>query len=270
MTHRLDAYVVSYGTPKELEAHLDSWRACPSASVASITVVLVEPSHHDRRVLVGAKFGSLAAYQHHAPLESIIEHSDNVGYNRACNHAASTVGWADTIAWFNADTAVWPGAVDACVDALWSNDEWGVLGPRQIDTRGRITAGGIVGTPDAPKHLHWHRPAARGRGAETRDTDIYIAGSILFTRRATFDTLGACEGWDAGGFWPELQHYYGDAGLCAHVRHHGQRCVFLGEVTMGHEWHRSSKVGGRGEQTAAADKKMMRILCAQHGIPFES
>jgi hypothetical protein len=69
---------------------------------------------------------------------------ENIGYARACNQGAQ-YGDNDVILLANADTLLSDGFRE-CHDALMSNPTWGVLGPRQVNEFGRITAGGIFGT----------------------------------------------------------------------------------------------------------------------------
>lgn len=268
--HALDAIVVSYRTPGLLAAHLDSWRTCPSRYVRSLTVVLVDPivEHHDREVLRTANFAT-SGRTNHAPHEAVIVHYANVGYGFACNHAAREAGTrADTIAFFNADTAVWPGSVDACVDALWADEQRGILGPRQTNREGRLTAAGIFGTLERPKHRGWKMDGRRGAYADVRDDAVYVSGSILFVKRHVHDELVECsEG--PGTFMLETPLYFEESWACLHALGHGYLNTYLGTVTMSHYHDQSPAPRAAKHDKMRRAKEMFRATADAHDLIHE-
>jgi hypothetical protein len=121
----------------------------------------------------------------------VISSEENTGYARACNFAASFGCDHDVLGLFNADIILTPDSVDECVTALLSQPDWAVLGPRQVDSKGRITHAGIVGTQAAPRHRGWHR-ADRGQFTDVLDDVPTVSGAAYFIKRHVWDELTSC------------------------------------------------------------------------------
>jgi GT2 family glycosyltransferase len=189
---------------------------------------------------------------------------ENVGYNRAINRLG-TLGTHEIIACCNSDIEFRPGVLTELAQATWTHPDWGVVGPRQTDDRHRLSAGGIFGTSEKPRHRGWR--ATEGY-EDIRDDAVYVAGSVVFMRRTVWDELTNCPDYravcDEPGPWLDVQHFYGDAWLSAHARAHGYKAVYYGATTVTHS------VGARRiSQRDKADKARFRAACDAHEIPHE-
>lgn len=164
---------------------------------------------------------------------------DNVGYGAACNRGAS-LGNRYVLALFNADVELTPHAVDQCYVAMMAQPTWGVLGPRQVNSAGRLTHAGIFGTDDAPYINEWMSPD-RGQASEARDA-YSVMGSAYFIRRSVWDELTACDLYQEvapgaeGAFLP-TQLWYEETWCSVHTRAHGHQTVYYGPVCIRHESH---------------------------------
>lgn len=261
----LHVVVVNYRTPDDLAAFLASLeRSQPSELSWALSIVNVDPHESDEE--------AAAAAEKCFPGARIITHTDNVGYAVACNHAVED-GEATVLAFFNADVELRPGALDDCWYALLSKPNWGILGPRQIDQYGRLTAAGIFGTPTHPVHRGWLQPD-RGDYADVRDDAVSVAGSAFFVRQKVWDELCFCptfkqaEPHATGAFLP-TKLFYEETWACYHAAAHGWRNVYYGRVQIVHKWHRSVEQNGlkaQVPQIAAKARAQFRNACAVHGI----
>jgi N-acetylglucosaminyl-diphospho-decaprenol L-rhamnosyltransferase len=62
---------------------------------------------------------------------------ENVGFSRANNRGFAEARGRAVLA-LNPDTVLPPGALRACLDALWARPEVGILSPRLVDREGRL------------------------------------------------------------------------------------------------------------------------------------
>jgi GT2 family glycosyltransferase len=194
---------------------------------------------------------------------------DNIGYARACNKGAAE-GSADVILLANADTVLYRLA--ECHDALLSNPEWGILGPRQVDANNRITAGGIFGTETSIGQRGWQE-VDHGQYDQVEEA-MSASGSLYFIKRHVWQELTDCSFMQEafpgieGAFIP-TPHYYEETCCSYHARHHGYKCIFYGPVQMIHHWHASSGHGQWADQQTERSKAMMRQFLHGHGIQCE-
>jgi cellulose synthase/poly-beta-1,6-N-acetylglucosamine synthase-like glycosyltransferase len=264
--------VVNYRTPNDLARFCQSVLIAPPEIEWHLTVVNVAVQGHDSTMLERIRHhyseqGFLANF-------SGINELDNVGYARACNEAAArATEWDhDVLAFFNADVTLPAGAVDQCVAALVNNPDWGVVGPRQVDSKGRLTHAGIFGTLEHPQHRAWRQPN------ETQYGDIRpavtVSGSAYFIRRSLWDLLTDCPKYRAaapmakGAFLP-TPHYFEETYCSYHVQAHGAKVMYYGPVCIHHEWHQASPVGGWAERQFPISQKIFRQACDIHGIPHD-
>jgi cellulose synthase/poly-beta-1,6-N-acetylglucosamine synthase-like glycosyltransferase len=264
----IELIVCNYQTPGDLQGFLQSWEASDIQVPNTLHVVNVSPGPEDRAVV--EQWG-----KEHRFLYS--QHDDNVGYGRACNHAALYPD-REVIAFFNADTRLGRGVVDECYAALKRHPDWGILGPRQINSSGRITAGGVYGSLESPTFDNrWNR-FDQGQFSDIREDCVSVSGSAYFVKRSVWDELTNCplylncpevaERQPLGAFLPTA-HYYNETYTSYHALAHGHKVVYYGPAVMTHEWHRASPVGGYGEQNVNADRQLFRDACDFHGIPRE-
>lgn len=253
--------VVNYRTSADVRAFIDSWDAYRPVVDAELLVVDVAPL--DRSAVHDAQRSGVG-------YESVPE---NIGYARACNLGAS-LGTRSVVALFNADVELRPGALQDCYEALTSHDDWGVLGPRQVDGTGRLTAAGIVGSGAAPQHRGWMQPDV-GQFQDVVDDVPTVSGAAYFCKRSVWDELTNCPIYQrsapaaAGAFLP-TKHYYEETYCSYHARIHGHKVVYFGPVTVVHQWHRASPVGGTAdEQVMPESKRVFQEACDLHGIEHD-
>lgn len=263
----LSIVVVNYRTPSDLAEFLASLDAYPPTGAWEAVVVNVGPMGADTEVAERWASG---------PARSALALAENTGYAVAANWGATQATTFDTLAVFNADVLVRPGCLDALRTALWSRPNWAVLGPRQVDQLGRITAAGIFGTDEAPAHRGWQE-LDRGQFSDVRDDAIYVAGSAFFIRRALWDALTECPLYQAaapgaeGALLDTCFLMYEESYLCRHAAGHGGRLVYYGtdDGAMVHKWHRSIKANGLGPAVWANSKAAFRAACDIHGLVHE-
>lgn len=255
----LDLVVVNHNTPLDLSEFLSSLRSFDIQMPHTLFIVNTGVLSGDRKLVRDWRRRLEICY---------IEFEENVGYNVACNRAGS-LGDREVIAFFNADVRLTEGALDQCHAALMGREDWGVLGPRQVDDRGRVTAGGIIGTRAAPRHRGW-KDRDSSRYADILEDCPTVSGAALFAKRALWDELTACPEFrrmgDAEGAFLQAKHYWGETYLCYHAIEHGWKCVFYGPVEVQHLWHKASPMGGQAELWAREDQDLFRQACAVHSI----
>lgn len=260
------AVVVNYRTSSDLRRFLETWTTHAPFCDWHLVVANVDPLENDLAV------GDVWAGPHitHLPLEH------NVGYARACNIAASSVE-ADVYAFFNADVWFKDTAVDSVLMAMEDCPNWGVVGPRQVDSAGRLTHAGIFGTHAAPKHRAWHRWNTDKYGDVQKA--ITVSGAAYFVRGTAWWQLANCGIFKhtverlaldqtPGAFLP-TPHYYEETWCSYHAWAHGWPVVYFGEAVVMHEWHRASPIGGYAEQMMGASRQLFRAACDDHHIPHD-
>ena len=247
----LDVVVVNYRTPDLWRDFISSyererWQGC------TLTVVDVDP--------VGPLFTLPEVVDQQIVIDS------NCGYGRACNEGAA-VGTNEAILLANPDTLL--RGVQECFDVLMEHEAWGVLGPRQVDEEGLITAGGVAGHPCSPVQRSWREPD-RGQCTDVVSV-VTVSGALYFIKRNLWQALTNCPTFQsvqpgAKGAFLETTHYYEETWCSYHARHHGYECVFYGAVTMTHHWHRASPHGGWADQQFGISQARFREACSAHSI----
>lgn len=204
-------------------------------------------------------------------LEIIHTTHDNIGYARACNKGAAK-GTNDAILLANADTLL-TGGLRACYEALMSREDWGILGPRQVNERHQITAGGIFGTEYSIGQRGWNE-VDNGQYSDIREDAKSVSGSLYFIKRKVWQELTDCQYMQEaypgieGAFIP-TKHYFEETNCSYHARAHGYKVVYYGPVQMIHYWHKASPHGGWADQQVETSKRMMREFLDSHGIEHE-
>lgn len=263
----LDVIVTDYRTPWDLEAFLASYAAFPPTD-GKLWVVLVSPEGEslEADLALSANWAGVLDFE-------VIIFEDNVGYAKACNAAAAR-GTGEVIAFFNADVVLTEGALDRCAEALMSTPEWGVLGPRQVDTENRITGGGVFGPPSQPAQRNWLATDV-GQCSDVRPDALTVSGAAYFVKRDLWVSLTECPlyhlvSYGAEGAFLPTRHYYEETWCSYHARAHGACCVFYGPVKIIHKWHQSSEPGGWADQQMNVSRELFRLACDLHDrIPHE-
>jgi hypothetical protein len=276
----IDVVVCNYRTPNDLYEFVKAFEAVQWEVPCSLHIANVDPLETDieicKRIVSEIEIGVPVTYS---------EMKENVGYAVTCNaiaHRLRTMGVErSTIAFFNADTRLRPGVLDACHWELSVTPKLAVIGPKQVNAEGRITHAGIFGTNEEPKLRGWQE-VDDGRYDELRLDAVSVAGSAYFVKRLAWDELAACEDyWAAalrhidkyplGAFLP-TQLFYEETFLSYHARHHGWQVGYHGNVSMVHEWHQSVKANhgpnGAHKFTPTA-RAQFRSVCDDHGIAHD-
>lgn len=263
----IDVVVVNWRTPKLLEDFVVS--LIVNVPVAPINVWL---------------FNNQADYDSYAYAEICrkvnIWHlwsDENKGYARAVNESVEQ-GNRECIAIFNSDTKFLTNILDTCYAELMGHQDWGVVGPKQVNAQNQIVHGGIIGTNTHPLHRWW-------KDIDTPEKDIVdencvsVSGSAYMIKRAVWDAIVANDdyqrahkevlGEPAIGF-PMFQHYYEDMLMSLMVRHFlKQKVVYLGTQVMMHHWHASSDIGSKVDQQMPEVRDKFRKMCEIMGIEHE-
>ena len=254
----LDVVVVNYHNEDYLEAFIHSyvqnmWQGC------TLTVVDVETNE------------VFKPFKQTYSDVRLIATPENIGYARACNLGAA-LGEGRVILLANADTLLTSG-LRACYEALVERDDWGILGPRQVNEQHRITAGGIFGTEHSIGQRGWN-DVDTGQYSDVREDAKSVSGSLYFIKRDLWNELTNCQYMQEmfpgieGAFIP-TRHYYEETCCSYHARHHGYKVVYYGPVVMFHYWHKASNIGGFAETQVEPSKALMRQFLDSHGIAHE-
>lgn len=271
----VDVVVVNYQSPEDIFAFIQTFALVQYEVPCSLTIINVDPGEEDDRAV------DMAVRSSELTIPTIWgSWPRNVGYAHACNFAAASLNeYLDhppraTVAFFNADTRLRSGVLDACHWELHQHKDWAVCGPRQIDDYGKITHAGIFGTMERPQLRGWQEPD-EGQFNEIRDDAVSVSGSAYFAKRKVWDALTACPLFcdivgekPAGAFLP-TQHYYEETWCSYHALAHGHKVAYMGSVVMTHRWHKASPSGGPADQEMSTSQAAFRSACDQHGIPHD-
>lgn len=246
----VDLVVVSYKTDRLLTEFIDSYYEFFPSTTSTLTVMDVDTQGADQ--FYGNDFD-------YVPISS------NCGYNLACNLGA-TLGTADVIAFFNADTRfVDDGCVDRCVDFLLEHHEVGIVGPLQYNSSKKVTHAGIFGTLENPAHRGWQSDQLHLFRRDEKA--VTVSGSAFFVKRKIWNDLTDCRIYRQqypnvqGAFLPTA-HFYGETAAAYHAQAHGHEVWYLGSAEMIHEWAQSPLADIRTNES----RQMFRSFCDHHQI----
>lgn len=263
----IDLIVVNYRSPVDLTGFLASVLVNPPEPPWSLHVVNVAPQDDDLEVY--------KSFDRQPQLRGRMDHiviPENVGYARAVNRA-SRLCVRETIGVFNADTRLKENVANECHNALHSKVEWGVLGPRQIDDEGRVTAAGIFGTNDRPQDRAFHHPNS-DEYADVRDDAVTVSGSAYFIKATVWEELATCPIYrkttpTAQGAFLPTPLYYEETFCSYHAREHGHKVVYYGAATMVHRWRKAPRTPGSDALKIQMSKKIFQRACDEHGIQHD-
>lgn len=260
MTSAIDVVMVNYRTPDDALRFIDSVPEAAGGLIYDFYVANVDPTDEDFVRL------SHAPHRYHH-----VVYEDNVGYAVAVNSCSSR-GYAPYIGIFNADVVLSPDSLAEAVKVMDENPDWGVLGPRQINSEGRITHAGIFGTQAQPQHRGW-RSIDKPEYADVREA-VTLSGAALIVRRSCWEEMMGCHIFSqcfpaALGAFILTPHYYEETGFIYHAVHHGWKAMYYGPIRVVHEWHRASPVGGWAEKQMKFSQGIFRNFMDRHGIPHD-
>lgn len=265
--------VVSYHANEDLTNFCWSLVKADPQIPFSVNIQLVEVTPEELEVAEGL----VDMLAEKATFAGITTHVDNCGYARACNdgaHWTNLIVDADTYAFFNADTEIRPGVLEHCVQTLWSDDSYAVVGPRQVTSAGNLTAAGIFGTEAHPQHRGWFEPSHDGRYQDIRPDCVTVSGAAYFIKAPVWNELRDCTLYqtadpDSYGAFLQTPHYFEETWCSYHARAHGYKVVYDGAVTMVHEWMGSTPGHHWGAQKFEESRPIFRAACDIHGIEHD-
>lgn len=273
----VDVVVVNYRTPDDLVRFVDAFAEVQWEVPATLHICNVDPTAEDIEACEQIARSRIIEVPY-----TYSQTNGNLGYAKTCNAVANSLGERKaaraTIAFFNADTVLKPGVLDACHWELQTNPKVAVVGPKQVNTESRITHAGIFGSEAAPVLRGWKEKDA-GQYNEFRTDAVSVSGSAYFVKRVAWDELTACTTYqqavhaflevDALGAFLPTQHYYEETFCSYHARAHGWQVAYHGGVTMIHEWHQASEIGGPMDKQMSTARDAFRKACAAHSIPHD-
>lgn len=176
---------------------------------------------------------------------SIIENGENLGFGKANNQA---IGFsrAPYLFLLNSDAEAQPGAIDALLDTLKSDDGIGVCGPKLLNTDGSLQPSVFRNPPDPLEILIsglrlYKAIPRRARGElllgaywnhEERRSVRFLSGAALLIKRETITDVGPFD---------ERFHFYGeDQEWCLRIARGGWRLVFEPRAVVVHHGSRSA------------------------------
>lgn len=262
---KFHAVVVNYHTPKDLLRFCDTFMAQIPYRLQDwqLTIVNVDPITSDKEI----------AERYVSSRVDHMVHDTNVGYATACNLAVVNSD-ADYFVFFNADVWFRDDAIDKTLVAMIENG-WAIAGPRQVDSKRKLTHAGIFGTHAAPKHRAWHHTDKAENYTDIAPA-VTVSGAAYFIRSDVWHELTACDVYQqychdigkepAGAFLP-TQHYYEETWCSYHAAAHGHQVMYYGQATVVHEWHKASPLGGPADKQMSASQALFRGACDLHQIP---
>lgn len=250
MNPYMDLVTICFQAHEETIAYFESVAEHADAPYRMIAVVNPGDRHEDMLDIVRAGFTMMSDTPMFAG-GMMLENQDNVGYAKAVNRgvAESSPDGAPIIAVLNNDVKFLPGCMSGVVDVFNSSEDIAIVGPKQVDSSGKLTHGGIVGQGNGwDGHRFWMEQD-NGQADDEFNAPM-VSGSAMFTRRDVWDEMFACPQYREaaplaeGAFLP-TPHFFEETYYCYHVRLHGYVCRYTGKLSMIHEWHRSTTVGSR-------------------------
>lgn len=240
--------IVNWSTPDDLNRCLSSLRA----HEGDVEVLVFQNRHSE-----GIDESSIQV-SHNYEAATYWSH-ENVGHGRGINRLANKSD-AEFFFIVNPDVMWTESVIDRLVGFLEEDTNRCMVGPKQMDSQHRITAGGIFGTMEAPLHRMWREPDPGNVHARDTQECIVVAGSALMIRAHDFRAFGGML---------EAHHYYSETWLCYHALAHGRTNWYYGEPWMIHEWHRSSAVGSPiSDGMFRTDQEIFRLKCDEHIPPI--
>lgn len=250
----VSALVVDWSTPGDLDVLIDS-----AARLEPEMKWSVWRNYHPQHSHDPYRFQSTIEHRSWSMISGDKNYGHGYGINRAA--IAAQERW-DPEYFFvvNPDCEFRVPIIDDLVGFLAQETARWIVGPKQLDSKMRITAGGIFGTDVKPKHRYWRTPDPKNALARDAQQAIMAAGSAFLIRAEHFRFLGGML---------EAKHYYSDTWLSYHARAHGGEVWYYGKPWMIHEWHRSSPVGFDGtDGNFTPDKKLFQAKCREHDPPI--
>jgi GT2 family glycosyltransferase len=234
----------------------DHLRACLESLAANRADVEMEVLVYDN----ASGDDTLDAAADHPWVEAIAL-EENVGFGRANNLGFARATGRAVLA-LNPDTIIPPGALRACLDALWARPDVGVLTPRLVDLEGNLDRRCKRGFP-TPWSSFCYFTGLDRRFTGPRSTR-YTAGWLAEDQEGdvesvtgAFMLMPAAALAEVGGFDEQFFMYAEDIDLCLRFIERGWRVRYWPGVDVIHVGA-GSNVDGR--RPAAADSAYFRTM----------
>ena len=252
----LSVVIVSYRCADHLAQCLGSLD--DNATDVRLEVIVVDNASGD---------GTVEVAQAHEGTQVIARH-DNAGFGTAAN-LGMDLARGHAVLVLNPDTAVPAGTLRACLDALWSQPDVGVLTPRIVDEQGTLDARCHRSFPTAwsaacfatglDRVLPW-RSAQRYLMRylpehEPAKVDA-VSGAFMLMRADALHQIG--------GFDQQFFMYAEDIDLCMRFRAAGWTVLYWPDATAMHAGGGSGMHGRRTPQADAAAFRTMAPLMRKH------
>ncbi len=255
--HDVACIVVNWSTPDDLKRCIDSAFKIEGPMYWSIFQNhYPELEKENHRAIMGSIAGRSQW--------TMVQHGkENHGHGYGTNRGAEVaIRWFDPEYLFlvNPDCVWVEPIIDRLVTFMEDHPEAAVVGPKQMDSNSRITAAGILGTMEKPRHRYWRYRDPANKMARDSFQAPTVAGSAMLVRAKVFEELGGLM---------EGKHYYSETWLNYHAQIHGYEVWYYGDPWMIHEWHRSSPHGSElTDGSMKADREIFREKCDTHNPPI--
>lgn len=252
----LSIVIVTYRCADHLRACLDSLEV--NRADVDMEVLVYDNASGDATAGVGAERSWV----------EMVELDENVGFGRANNMGFARATGRAVLA-LNPDTIVPPGALRACLDALWARPGVGVLTPRLVDLEGNLDRRCKRGFPTPwssfcyftglDRHLTGPRSTRYTAGwlPEDREGDVEsVTGAFMLMPAAALD--------EVGGFDEQFFMYAEDLDLCLRFIAHGWRVRYWPGATVVHVGAGSNVEGRRPDAADSAYFRTMAPFVRKH------
>ena len=230
--------IVTYNVRDEVDACLRS--VVGQARALPTEVVVVDNASRD---------DTLAMLRERWPMVRAVDAGANVGFARA-NNLGIRASSGEYVLLLNPDTIVRPGTIDALVDALASDPNAAVAGPRLVDDGGvpELSFGWTMGPLGELRQKIVGQLYQRGLfrvrqlvDRWTRDPGPreWVSGACMLVRRRDLESVGLLD--------ERYFLYTEDVDLCVRLRRRGRGVLFVPEAEVVHLRGRSA---GRNPRTA--------------------
>jgi len=214
-------------------------------------IIVVDNASHD---------GSVEAIQQKYPHVKIIKNLRNEGF-AAANNLAARRAMGRHICFLNPDSVVEPGAFQAMIDVLDSDDRIGLVGPKlfnedgslQPSARNFLTNLNLMMSHVLFKPIFSKRVRARlvyedWAHDETREVD-WLVGACLMLKRSALERIGP---FDESYFM-----FHEDTDLCYRTKKAGYKVFFVHNAHVTH-------FGGRSCEQRWGDFTVLKYLASKH------
>jgi N-acetylglucosaminyl-diphospho-decaprenol L-rhamnosyltransferase len=193
-----------------------------------------------------------------------IDTGSNLGFARG-NNIGIHASRGDLLLLLNSDTIVPEGAIDRLVADLTSHPDVAVIGPRLVDSDGRVelSFGSMIGPLNELRQKILVRGHQRGvpvlswiveRMTARPGFPDWVSGACLLVRRSDAEAVGLLD--------ERYFMYAEDVDLCAAIRRRGRRIRFTPDVTVLHR--RGASAGSVPAATNAAYRRSQLAFYEKH------